>query len=61
MPVMTSPDRTPGGGHGRAWATLAVLWRICLLSYFSPVRHGWSRRAAVTASLLFRRRGRGVT
>jgi hypothetical protein len=47
-----------GGRHGLGRATAALLWRFSLLSYFSPVRHGWSRRVAVATSMLVSRRAR---
>ncbi len=54
----TAHAAPPSDRHGLARGVAALLFRISLLSYFSPVHHGWSRRAVVTASLLSRRRGR---
>ena len=53
----TVHSASPRDRHGFARGTTSLLWRLWLLSYFSPVRHGWSRRAMVTASLLSKRRG----
>jgi hypothetical protein len=54
-----APSAPRPTGRGLVRRSVASLWRLFVLALFSPIHHGWSRRATVGVTFLSETRRHG--